>query len=76
MGGRAFEVRLGGEPVLIDADDHVLAPVDPRLLGGGGLLDPLGVVGLVIDIDDQAGPGHRDILSFQNDRTPELKFGP
>ncbi|MNR26371.1 hypothetical protein D3C85_1435790 [compost metagenome] len=43
---------------------------------GGGLLDPLGVVGLVIDIDDQAGPGHGDLLSFQIDRTPEPRFGP
>ncbi|MNS85487.1 hypothetical protein D3C72_1193540 [compost metagenome] len=47
-----------------------------RLGQGGGLLDPLDVVGFIIDIDDQAGPGHRDFLSFQNDRTPERKFGP
>ncbi|MNT07110.1 hypothetical protein D3C72_1418010 [compost metagenome] len=41
-----------------------------------GLFDPLGVVGLVVDIDDQAGPGHDDLLSFQKDRTPEAGFGP
>ena len=35
------EMVFVGEPVLVDADDHVLALVDPRLPGGGGFFDPL-----------------------------------
>ncbi|MNR08058.1 hypothetical protein D3C85_1241970 [compost metagenome] len=47
-----------------------------RLGQVAGLLDPLGVVGFVIDIDDQTGPSHGDLLAFQNDRTPGAGFGP